>query len=451
MRAVRLTPCALALVAPFVLLGCKESLFDDSTSTKSDAGTNDHPDGGGITGCAAPCLGDAVGEWNGEQGGTKSRFHYRDLGRDPGHDAANMTVGQYMSKPAFLGRGTPQAAIASCTDLGGASCAGLGDALLLVPGQQSSGGADPVIEYTSAVNGTLRLSGTLAAADGASGGRQHLRLTRNARADDLLDVTFRPGDPLGSFDTEVDVLVGDRLGLLAAAPLDGEATPLGVQLYVNEVANAPSHCELAVDFEEGPRDRCHDMALERLSSDTPPVLSTTSASLAPDFGSAEHFESGAYLRAATSADYSGDFTIQFWMKVKEPAEFQATAFADWGCLEQGGINISPLDTGKLFVGAYWKDETVDYCDPNGPPAPIEIEATRPTDGDWHFYRVTRSTADAKLLICVDGKKVATAQVPADKDMTSGLQTHLARNQFSPAYFAGDLDDVRILSRALPCQ
>ena len=451
MRAVRLTPCALALVAPFVLLGCKESLFDDSTSsTKADAGPSNTVDGG-VTGCATPCLGDAVGEWTGEQGGSEGRFHYRDLGRDPGHDAAAMTLGQYMGKPAFLGRGTPQDAIAACKDLGGASCAGLGDALLLVPGQPSSGGADPVLEYTSSVNGTLRLSGSLAAADGSSGGRQHLRLLRNARADDLLDVTFRPGDPLGTFDTEVDVLVGDRLGLLLAAPLDGAAAPIGVQLFVNEVAGAPSHCELAVDFEEGPRDLCHDMALERLSSDTPPVLSTTSASLASDFGSAEHFESGSYLKAGTSADYSGDFTIQFWMKVKEPAEYQATAFADWGCLEQGGINISPLDTGMLFVGAFWKDDTVDYCAQNGPAPPIQIETTRPTDGGWHFYRVTRSKADAKLLICIDGKKVASAQVPADKDLTSGLQTHLGRNQFSPAYFAGDLDDVRILSRALPCQ
>src|SRR5689334_21491890 len=142
MRAVRLTPCALALVAPFVLLGCKESLFDDSTSSKSDAGTSNNPDGGGgdggITGCAAPCLGDAVGEWNGEQGGTEARFHYRDLGRDPGHDAANMTFGPYMGKMAFVGRGSPAAAIASCTELGGASCTGLGDALLLLPGQQSS-------------------------------------------------------------------------------------------------------------------------------------------------------------------------------------------------------------------------------------------------------------------------------------------------------------------------
>ena len=133
------------------------------------------------------------------------------------------------------------------------------------------------------------------------------------------------------------------------------------------------------------------------------------------------------------------------------AEYQATAFADWGCLEQGGINISPLDTGNLFVGAFWKDDTVDYCAQNGPAPPIQIETTRPTDGGWHFYRVTRSKADAKLLICIDGKKVASAQVPADKDLTSGLQTHLGRNQFSPAYFAGDLDDVRILSRALPCQ
>ena len=124
MRAVRLTPCALALVAPFVLLGCKESLFDDSTSsTKADAGTSNTVDGG-VTGCATPCLGDAVGEWTGEQGGSEGRFHYRDLGRDPGHDAAAMTLGQYMGKPAFLGRGTPQDAIAACKDLGGASCAG---------------------------------------------------------------------------------------------------------------------------------------------------------------------------------------------------------------------------------------------------------------------------------------------------------------------------------------
>jgi hypothetical protein len=440
----------LALLAAFLLLACKQSLFDDSTSS-----TTDHPDGGGVdgmVGCGTPCLGDAVGEWNGAQGGSNGRFHYRDYGRAPGHDAVDMSVGEYMGATAFVGRGTPKATIASCADLGSSTdCTGLGDSILLVPGQLSDGGADPALEYVSSVRGTLRLSGQLAAATGASGGRQHLRLYRNGRADDLLDATFRPGDPLGTFDVQVDVLVGDRLGILTAAPLDGAATPMGVKLYVNEVAGAASHCDLAVDFEEGPRDVCHDMPLQRLSSDTPPVLSTPAASLAADFGSAEHFESGSYLKAATSADYSGDFTIQFWMRVKEPAEFGSCVFADWDCAAKGGINIAPTDSGQLYVSGFWKD-AADYCAQTGPPPPIDMPVTRPTDGGWHFIRVTRSTADEKLRVCIDGSKRGETQVPADKDLTSAIPPHIGRNiDFNPAYFAGDVDDLRILSRSLPCE
>jgi Concanavalin A-like lectin/glucanases superfamily len=444
MRGVR-PPISRVLLLPLLLAGCNQSLFDNSGPRGRDAD-------GGITGCAEPCLGDAVAEWNGEQGGTHARFRYRDYGRKPGHDAADMIPSDVVGEYTFLGRGTPAPAIGTCADVGGDECAGLGDVLLLAPGQLDADGFDPAVQLKASVSGTLRVYGTFATKTGSAGGRQRLLLGRNARADLLFDGSYRPGEATAVFDLEVDALLGDRLALLSAPPLDGTAVPVGVTFFASELASAPQRCQLGVRFDDGPEDLCHAMPLERLSTNTPAVLSSTVTSFAPDFGSAEHFVSGSYLKSATPPDYSGDFTIQFWMKVAEPPEFQSCVYADWGCLEQGGLNLAADDDGKFYVGGYWKDMNVDYCAQGGPPAPVFMAGARPTDGAWHFYRVTRSTADAKIRLCIDGALRAQTEVPAEKDMTSGIGPTIGRNvDYSPAYFAGDVDDLRILKRALPCQ
>jgi hypothetical protein len=94
----------------------------------------------------------------------------------------------------------------------------------------------------------------------------------------------------------------------------------------------------------------------------------------------------------------------------------------------------------------WDDPGV----PLAEPAPGAcLRGSAPRDGEWHFYRVSRNATSISL--CIDSVLQATDAGPASFDMTSDRKPHIGRNvTYNPAYFGGDIDEVRIFSRALPC-
>jgi hypothetical protein len=74
----------------------------------------------------------------------------------------------------------------------------------------------------------------------------------------------------------------------------------------------------------------------------------------------------------------------------------------------------------------------------------------PADGSWQFVRVVQTGGNVNL--CLNG--VRKASLPAAAGMLqSTFPPHFGNNlQWSPqgAFFDGELDDVRVLTGALPC-
>lgn len=144
---------------------------------------------------------------------------------------------------------------------------------------------------------------------------------------------------------------------------------------------------------------------------------------------------------------SGDFTIDLWAKITEPPEFQSTMLANWECSAQGGINLSPNQDNTMFVGAFHHQTGTDLCMAGGE----TLSGVRSTDGGWHFYRLVRDTTAGTLALCIDGVHQGSTGEPA-ADMSSGQPLYVGRNvEFNPPYFDGQVDDLRVLKRALPCE
>ena len=74
----------------------------------------------------------------------------------------------------------------------------------------------------------------------------------------------------------------------------------------------------------------------------------------------------------------------------------------------------------------------------------------PTDGAWHFVRAVHTGGN--VAICLDGTRVASFPVPAGK-LGSTFHPYIGKNVvWTPAgaFWDGQIDDVRVVSTALPC-
>ncbi len=453
----------VALAAALPLAACTHSLFESSTADGGHGHGGDANLGGdgGLPECRMEngCLGDVVAEFSSTQGGTLGRFHYLDDTRAP-HDAyAPMTFGTFGGLDAWVGGGdAPQPAIATCVGAApGGACAGLADRVLIAPSTMGAATRDPAIAWTSPISGTVHVVGDYRAADAATGSHERLLVSRNARNDLLFKDNFLPGSTPRPIDFTAEVLTGDQLVFAVGPPDMGSAVPIGVKLQITDANAFPGDCQFTDTMDDAANfmDVCQGASLEDKNDTTSISPGTAQApSVSGNFGSARQFHSGDYIHTTGAAmDYSQDFTIQFWMKNDPLGDFTTeTIYADWECSVHGGFNISLYQPNNaLYVDFFW-DLTKDYCGSGGTPAPPEgFDAALPTDNAWHFYRVSRSTTDGKLTLCIDGALKGTTSVPATASITSGNAPWLGRNvDFEPPYFTGYLDDVRVLSRALPC-
>jgi hypothetical protein len=74
----------------------------------------------------------------------------------------------------------------------------------------------------------------------------------------------------------------------------------------------------------------------------------------------------------------------------------------------------------------------------------------PTGGGWHFVRVVYTGGN--LRACIDGPLAGSTPVQASY-LKSSRPPLIGRNEFSlpaGAHFDGHIDDVRVLTGALPC-
>lgn len=445
----------LALAAAVAVLvatpACKQSLFDEHVDP-SDAG------GGGGDGdppatCPEPCVGDAVGHYNGSQGGTTGAWRYHEGERsETGLTHGDMTAGMWHTMPGFVGL-DQSTAILPCNDdnQDAMECAGLLDTILLSPSETGgTNGTYPALSWRASASGAFRISGDFAAPETYEEGiQERLVIYRNGRNDTLYTRTFTTSHTLDGFDFAIEAYAGDdiRLAILANTM---QSIPIGVDFYVTDLA-MPGECQLLMTFDGQTdlTDHCQSAAYTNSNDPANGEPPTTAASAPPGMPRfSRTFVEGSFLQPGGPAlDYSGDWTIQFWVNMASMPWTTEAIYADWNCAAKGGVNFARNDT-NMYFSMFHYDAANDYCttgDSDFAIVPV------PSSDVWHFVRVTRSTADEMVYVCIDGARRGQIPVPGDATMSSDTAPWLGRNvDYNPAYFRGSLADVRVFTRTLPC-
>lgn len=449
--------------------GCGQSLFDSNPGDDGADDGGDDPDAGQDGGddgdapdagttepdaapqvtCPAPCAGDAVAEFSAAQGDPWS--YLVDDGAPSGLGYQELVFGDFEGLSAWR---EGEVAIASCDDSDAAACAGLSGYLLVYPGV--AGGPRAVLSFRPPETAGYRLSGAVRVGSG-----QPLDvpisfiLSRVGRHDAISVRTVRTSEDDVALDAVFPAVEGEEILLTVGAPGE-EAPPVAMRVFftrIDEGADAfPGSCELSVSFDgtDPLADDCRGVAIRNLTDDDKfPGLSAPGASASERLGQAHVFSEHQYMTlGAAPLDYSGDFTIQFWARVDALPKnaISAAYYADWNNAVRGGVAIFSDQ----------EDDALAVCRmENGSPPTGEDDClltTEPDDGQWHFFRMVRSREDASLALCIDGQETLRRPVPAGADLTSDEPPRIGRNVvYSPAYFAGAMDQVRVSTEALPCE
>ncbi|MGE0790385.1 MAG: LamG-like jellyroll fold domain-containing protein [Sandaracinaceae bacterium] len=434
-----------------------------------DAGPDAGPmvDGGTpSTRCPAPCVADAVTDFEGATapgvGSVDWRAH-RDDRAPIGVDFPELVYG---SHPTLTGFGDTTAFVGHCADnAGAAECAGLADHLLVI-GRPGAGGADPVISFHANARAVWRVQGRVRLAAGVSSAETHrISISRNARHDYAGSTELVPTATPMDFDALVDVLDGDRVIVRFEQRSGSTAAPLAVQLWVTRMgAPVDDRCQVGLTF-DNPQplyDRCVEADVEnRVDGIGPATTPSTASTLAEGVGNwlreGRVITEGQYLVAGTSPlDYSGDFTVSIWARASTGPTIDQVIFADsTSDAPPGGTYVS-IDTDydpPFVVARTFHPMTMGACTEARPGVCIAFSNFRGSSAnEWHYYRYVRSTADDAIYLCVDGQQRLRIPLDGSYDLTTAYRLTLARNvDFNPADFVGRLDDARVYSIALPCE
>jgi Concanavalin A-like lectin/glucanases superfamily len=424
----------LIVIALLVGAGCTQSLFDEGR-----AGTAGDDDGGIAVPatCPSPCLGDAAADFAGTAGG---RWRYLDDHRDRTWIAmagdATTRTGADPANHITTCAGNPTNP--ACVALPGA---------LLIASAGATHPADPALELTIATSQVIQLS---VHARVASGAAQQIRLYRNSREDVLFTGAVGPGAALDHA-IALDALAGDRF-LLAVAPSTNGAE-VAVQLFANATgAVFPSSCQIAVSFAAATGNTVDNLCgsdfthkLFDADMETPPALA---AGPFTELGSAGDLVSDAYFEGTAILDRTHDTTTQLWVKLRGFVDTfdNAWLFSDLDLNNAGGLGITitnrepPLLDVTTTLTATPTDNTF-----------ADALAPYPMDAGWHFVRVVHT--NGSLDVCIDGVRKASVAAVAGS-LRSTFVPYLGKNAvWNPqgAFVDGELDDVRVLTGALPCE
>jgi hypothetical protein len=418
--------------------GCGQSLFD--AHGRRDGGVIGGDDGGGgddgsvpVTCPADACLGDVAADFTNAQGGVNGHWRYLE-------DKRNRTwLTMTPSGSGMIGAETGNR-IEPCTGSSAAGCRALGGALLV-----SSSGltADPAIEYRSFESRVIQLA-LRVHIDSTD---QRVRLYRNSREDVLFTALASAGDTVMTTVT-VDAIVNDKF-LVALEPVAGPGTA-AVQLFIIDAKTTfPQTCQLAVPFTSisgnSVNDLCGGNALQYRSAETPTTpLLTDDPFLKPN--GAGYFEPSFNYRGTKALGRGGDYTLQLWVRqdpLSTPPPSDAWLFSDLDENNGGGLglrlryDVSPyqLEAAVLTstMPVTYKYQGVSYQAPNL----------------WHFVRVI--FAGGVMTMCLDGTRQASSSLA--NPISPNQPPSLGRNGIwdTLKYYTGSMDDVRVFSRALPCE
>jgi hypothetical protein len=414
------------ILSACLLAGCKQSLFAEHGGGDDDGmhdanGSDTDGDATVQSSCGVGCLGDAAADF-----GT-STWKYFDDHRDRTWSAMTSMGSAYVGA-------NPANRIASSSGV------------LLVSTAGQSDPADPAIAFTSATNQTIRLSIIVDVPAGAS--THTMRLYRNSREDSLVTKVGLAGTKIEAA-IAVDALAGDRF-VLALAPNAAGGSDLAVSFFVNETTMIfPTVCKLGLQF-EGTNARSvpnacgseigywHDNG-DNSSTATEPALT---ASAFPELGMAADIALDNYFAGDNAIDRSGDTTTQFWIKHRAFGTETATLYSDLDC-------DSP-DGGGLVIYKHYDMGLIGFQTCTAPQTPDYRSVALANEFDWHFVRVVSS--GGKLSLCVDGTLLSSF-TPAVSNLGTVNPPYVGKNvDYSPvgAYLDAAVDDVRVLTTALPC-
>jgi hypothetical protein len=428
-----------------VLVGCSQSLFDAHDVDIERAA------------CGAMCVADAAADFNGMVGGANKVWQWRYL--DDHRDKTWMAMSPGPDPDALTG--AMGNGITTCTThLDEPACQALPHALLVSVGGDSM--IDPAIELTAPTNTVLQLSVHAFVPGGDAA--QTIRLYRNSREDVLFTGTATPGVGFQQTIT-LDAVAGDRF-LVAIQPTGKGAANVGLHVFANDTgAHFPSSCQRYVPFTSA------NMNANMTYSDTDDLCgSTTFTFYRYPTGTPEPtaFQSppGPFqeLRPAASVpkdyffsedqvlDWSNDVTVQLWVKLTNGVTLMQPAwlFSDLDPVFCGGIDITIAPVGPGMGSLDVKACT----DPT--PSKVKFGTTLPSypiDSAWRFVRVVR-TGD-QVLVCVDGVRRAALTIKPDRPVgfTTTNPPHLGKDHVAGigSFFDGEIDDLRVITGALPCE
>ena len=430
------------LVAAALLAGCKQSLFDshvEDIDGQVGPGGDGGTDGSAPTSCPAPCVGDAVADFTPE---TQADWAYLDDDRSPTGVAYGAMT---WDGTAWAGVGDPAPTIGKS-----------GDRLLVTSSVDSAGHHDPALAFTVPNDGLYRVSGEFALAEGtAAGAMQYLRISRNFRNDTLYEGDYLASSVAAVYDLDLELLAGERYLLSTSPSGPGNPTVLSVSSFISgprPLSDGTCLMTYTFDGADPLTDACRDLTFTTCPSSVGPdwMTPTETTGVASQFGNARHFAKEQCLSTPVAMDWSGDFTLQFWMKIEDDDPTTTVhwpygdVLGDMECSAGGGLK---MNLGSGIAGVYFFMDG-DTCDVSFTTA---AQFNHATDEAWHFYRITRSTATDVVQVCVDGDLVGEAPTRDDVDITSGENFHFGNFGTWYPELVGGFDDIRAFKRALPCR
>lgn len=437
-----------ALLGLVMLAGCNQSLFDAHGAPGGGG-----PDGGMVaSSCPNQCVADAAVDFDGTTGGKGDLWAYLEDHRD--RTWAAMTIGAAMT----LTGATAGNHITTCAAKPGApACQALPGALLVSTAGKTSP-ADPAIAFTVKSNAVLQI--TIKAAVPAGGDTQQIRVYRNSREDALYTGSAIGGGMVEQAIT-LDAIAGDRF-LVAVAPTGAGAADVGLQVFISDTSmNFPTSCQVAMPFTGATGNTTDNVCgadftylkFNTTGADTPmpPVLAASGGPFS-ELGSVADIADGTYFKGGSVLDKNQDFTLQFWVKLRTPP----VPGSDVGAWVFSDIDFDSIDTvgglGVLFTSDSPTQLDVNsFASVSGNTATAaEAISPYPADGGWHFIRTVYTGGN--LRVCLDGPLVSSTPVPANF-LKSAIPPDFGRNEFATsggAHFDGLIDDLRVLTGALPC-
>ncbi|HET7505078.1 MAG TPA: LamG-like jellyroll fold domain-containing protein [Kofleriaceae bacterium] len=423
------------VLAALMLGGCSQSLFDAQSGGGGgdDDGMTPVP-----TSCQRPCLADAASDFDGTAGGTGGHWRYLDDHRDRTWTAMTPSGGTMLGAD-------PSNRISSCAaSPESAACKALPGALLVSTSGATSA-ADPALEVTSPTQQVLQLA---VRAFVPAGDDQAIRVYRNSREDVLFTGKATAGKIFEQAIT-LDALAGDRF-LVAVAPSARGTGDVGLQVFASPTgARFPARCQVAISFPSATsstvENQCGAAFTHLLYDPDMPSAGVVGPGPFPELGSAADFAFNNYLRGPATLDRTHDTTTQLWVKLRKFDDLldNAWPFSDLDLNNTGGLGVALLNMDPPQI------DVVTCTSPA--PEFTEMVTSYPGDGGWHFVRVVQAGDTVKL--CVDGKFLTSIPVAAGK-LASTFRPHIGANAvWSPqgAFFDGQIDDVRVLTDALPCE